>query len=43
MWAELEQHTDQEMVGTIKWMNRALFSIKANADDNPMWNKKVMG
>jgi hypothetical protein len=42
MWAELEQHTDQQK-GTIEWMNPALFSVKANAEDNPMWNKAMGG
>jgi hypothetical protein len=42
MWAELEQHTDQQ-TGMIKWTNPTLLSIKANAEDNPMWNKAMGG
>ena len=42
MWAKLEQHTDQEH-NSIEWMNPALFSIKANSDDNPTWNDAMGG
>jgi histone deacetylase 1/2 len=42
MWAELEQHTDQEH-NSIEWMNPALFSVKANSDDNPTWNDAMGG
>jgi hypothetical protein len=42
MWAEMEQHTDQEY-GTVEWMNPALLSVKANADDNPTWNEAMNG
>ena len=41
MWAELEQHTDQQS-GTIKWMKPALFS-GANSEDNPTWNEAMGG
>jgi hypothetical protein len=42
MWTKLEQHTDPEY-GTIKWVNPALFSVKANTKDNPNWNKAMNG
>jgi hypothetical protein len=42
MWAELEQHTDQEY-NTVEWMNPALFSVKANAEDNPTWEEAMNG
>jgi hypothetical protein len=42
MWTELEQHTDPEY-DTIEWMNPALFSVKANTDDNPNWNEAMNG
>jgi hypothetical protein len=42
MWAELEQHTNQES-GTVEWMNPALFSVKANAEDNPTWHEAMGG
>jgi hypothetical protein len=42
MWAELEQHSDQDS-GTIEWMNPALFSVKANFEDNPTWNEAMGG
>jgi hypothetical protein len=42
MWAKLEQHTDQEY-DTIEWMNPALFSLKANAKDNPTWDEDMNG
>jgi hypothetical protein len=42
MLAELEQHTDQEH-NSIEWMNPALFSVKANSDDNPTWNDAMGG
>jgi hypothetical protein len=28
-------------MGTIEWMNPTLFSIKANTEDNPMWNEPI--
>jgi hypothetical protein len=34
MWAEMEQHTDQ-IENTIEQMHPGLYSMKANADDNP--------
>jgi hypothetical protein len=42
MWAELEQHTDQDE-NTIEWMNPALFSVKANTEDNPTWDEAMNG
>jgi hypothetical protein len=42
MWAELEQHTDQEH-NTVEWMNPALFSVKANTEDNPTWDEAMNG
>jgi hypothetical protein len=42
MWAELEQHTHQQS-GTIKWMNPALFLVKANLEDNPTCNEAMGG
>jgi hypothetical protein len=42
MWAKMEQHTDQEY-GTVEWMNPALFSAKANKEDNPTWKEAMSG
>ncbi len=42
MWAKLEQHTDQEY-DTVEWMNPALFSVKANPEDNPTWDEAMNG
>lgn len=42
MWAETEQNTDQDY-GTVEQMNPALFSIQANAEDNPNWNQAMNG
>jgi hypothetical protein len=41
MWAKLEQHTNQEHNYVVcgEWINPALSSVKANANDNPTWNK----
>jgi hypothetical protein len=42
MWSELEKNRDQDY-NTIQELNPALFSIKANADDNPTWNQAMGG
>jgi hypothetical protein len=30
-------------MGSIKYINPALFSVKANADNNPTWNEAMKG
>ena len=42
MRAELDQHTNRES-GTVEWMNPALCSVKANAEDNPTWHEAMGG
>jgi hypothetical protein len=42
MWSKLKQNTDQDY-DTIEELNPALFSIKANAYDNPTWNQAMGG